>query len=313
MNRGWEEVPRARIPADVEAPDRIVYGLTARQLAILTLAVACGYILIRTAGHLLPAPVLVAVCTPLAGVAIVVAVGRRDGIPLDQYLAAALRFTHVPRRHTSAHAAPPPAWAPESTRSGPRVPLLRLPAHAITSGGVVEAGTQAVALVACTTVNLRLRTGEEQAAVIGAYARWLNSLTTPTQIVISAQRVDLSHHAQRLQVAALAMTNPALAELTSDYAVFLGELTADVDPLWRTVTIAVTAPTTASGGGEVEVLRHADHTATALGALGARTRVLDASEVTGVLACAVDPYAPTDASWPRTAPDTVLTARGRTR
>jgi protein ImuB len=45
--------------------------------------------------------------------------------------------------------------------------VLRLPARAISEGGVIDTGSQAVALVACTTVNINLRTGDEQAALIG--------------------------------------------------------------------------------------------------------------------------------------------------
>jgi hypothetical protein len=43
------------------------------------------------------------------------------------------------------------------------------------------------AMVAATSVNLALRTTDEQAVLIDTYGRWLNSLSTPTQIVVSAQ------------------------------------------------------------------------------------------------------------------------------
>jgi hypothetical protein len=302
-----DTTPRARIPADVDTPDKIVYGLTARQLAILAVAGVIGYGVFKAVGHLLPAPVLIAVLTPLAGAAIVLALGRRDGLSMDAWLLAAIRHTRHPRHLAPAPAGktiPAPDWAPEVPAATP-LAVLRLPAKAIAESGIIDAGTHAVALVACTTVNINLRTGDEQAALLGAYGRWLNSLNGPVQVVISAQRVDLSSHAQRIADGAQSIANPALADAARDYADFLDDLAARRDPLWRTVTIAVTAAGEKSR--DTEVSRRAEHAASALSSLGIQTAVLDGARVTSVLTTAVDPYTPTDASWPRTRPDAVIT------
>jgi hypothetical protein len=186
--------------------------------------------------------------------------------------------------------------------------VLRLPAGAISSVGIVDAGTHAVALVACTTVNIGLRTGDEQAALLGAYGRWLNSLAGPVQIVVSAQRVDLSTHAQRIADRADTIANDALAEAARDYADFLDDLAARRDPLWRTITVAVTAG--GDKGRDAEVTRRAEHAASSLSALGVQTAVLDGDRVTTVLTTAVDPYAPVDATWARARPDAVVTHAG---
>ena len=306
-NHEPDTTPRARIHADVDTPDKIVYGLTARQLAILAVAAACGYGIFKAVGHLLPAPVLIAVLTPLAGAAIVLALGRRDGLSMDAWLLAGIRHTRHPRTLAPAPAGrtiPAPGWAPEVVVATPPA-VLRLPAKAIAASGIIDAGSQAVALVACTTVNINLRTGDEQAALLGAYGRWLNSLGGPVQVVISAQRVDLSSHAQRIADRAETITNPALAEAARDYADFLDDLATRRDPLWRTVTIAVTA--TGDKGRDTEVARRAEHAASALSSLGIQTAVLDGARVTSVLTTAVDPYTPTDASWPRSHPNAVIT------
>src|SRR3954464_11313136 len=108
--------PRARIPADVDAPDKIVYGLTARQLAILAVAGVIGYGIFKAVGHLLPAPVLIAVLTPLAGAAVVLALGRRDGLSMDAWLLAGIRHARNPRQSAPAPSGKPipaPGWAPE--------------------------------------------------------------------------------------------------------------------------------------------------------------------------------------------------------
>ncbi|HZN74380.1 MAG TPA: PrgI family protein [Micromonosporaceae bacterium] len=306
-----DTAPKARIPADVDTPDKIVYGLTARQLAILAVAGLAVYGLFKTVGPLLPQPVLIAVLIPIVGAAVVMALGRRDGLSMDQWLLAAIRHSRDPKRLAPTppgRAEPLPAWAPTVASPVAQMPLLRLPSRAIAESGIIDTGTRAVALVACTTVNIGLRTGEEQSALIGAYGRWLNSLAAPVQIVISAQRVDLSSHAQRIADTADTIGNPALAEAAHDYASFLDDLAARRDPLWRTVTVAVTA--TGEKGRDIEVLRRADHAASALSALGAQTAVLDGDRATAVLTCAVDPYIPADVTWPRARPDAVITGPG---
>jgi PrgI family protein len=305
----WTDEPyRARVPADVDQPDKIVYGLTARQLAIVAVAVAIAYGVFKGLGRLLPQPILIAIMVPIGGAAIVLALGRRDGLTLDLWLLSAIRQSRAPKHHAAAAAEPVPAWAPGP---GMAVPRLRLPARAISEVGVIDTGDQAVALVAATTVNLALRSGDEQLALIGAYGRWLNGLSGPVQLVISAQRVDLSGHAQRVADRAATIANAALADAAYDYAGFLDQLAEHRDPLWRTVTIAVTA--TAGKGRDTEVLRRADHAATSLAALGAQTAVLDGATATAALTCATDPYAPVDVTWPRARPGTPVTGQGDLR
>jgi hypothetical protein len=251
---------------------------------------------------------LIAALVPVAGVAVTLALGRRDGRSLDAWLLSAVQQSRSPKQHTAAAAQPVPSWAPGP---GMAVPQLRLPARAIAESGVIDAGDQAVALVAATTVHIGLGSGDEQVALVDAYGRWLNSLTGPVQLVISAQRVDLSSHAQRLADGAAGIGNPALADAAYDYAEFLDQLAESRDPLWRTVTIAVTAQ--ADWGRDTEVLRRADHAASALAALGAQTVVLDGATATAVLTCATDPYAPVDVTWPRARPGAAVTGQGAGR
>ncbi len=276
---------RARIPADVEAPDRILWGLTARQVAILAAAAAVGYLIWQGIGT--------RVRPWIRGC------GRPSGT------GAALAGPCPPRRGLGAA----PAWAPATTgQDGPRPQVLRLPADAISDDGVITLGDGGAAvLVAATTVNVGLRTGAEQAAMVASYGRWLNSLTGPVQVVVSAQRVDLTSHAYRVADAAQALPHPALADAALDYSEFLLDVAERRDPLWRTVTIAchATGPHAAA-----EARRRAEHTATALSALGSQTRVLDGPTATAVLTAAVDPYQFGDASWARATADLPVTAAG---
>ena len=77
---GRPEPGRVRIPADVDRPDRILAGLTARQLALIAVPAVvawAGYLAIRRP---VPPVVFVAGATPLAVAAVVLATGRRDGV-----------------------------------------------------------------------------------------------------------------------------------------------------------------------------------------------------------------------------------------
>src|SRR5690606_18533294 len=141
---------------------------------------------------------------PIAACAFAVAVGRRDGTSLDRWLLAAIRHRRSPHRLVPAEPdqltdAPP--WIATSG-SGGRLPLpapLQLPAKGITTDGTVDLGPDGhIALVDCATVNFTLRSPAEQNALAAGFGRWLNSLDGPAQIVITAQRVDLSGYAARL-------------------------------------------------------------------------------------------------------------------
>lgn len=299
---------RARIPADVDAPDKIMFNLTARQVAIL--AAAAVFWLAWQSLARIPLPVFGLAVIPFAGVTVAVALGRRDGLSLDRWLLAAVVHRRAPHRLSPAGATQPPAWAPRPTGPPTSVPApLNLPAGAIGEDGAITTDTgTAVALVATSTVNVDLRTADEQAALVAGYARWLNSLTGPVQVAVSAQRVDLSSHAYRISDTAATLTDPNLADAALDYAEFLLDLAARRDPLWRTVTIVCTAP--AGKGADAEAMRRAEHTASALAALGVETRVLDGAAAAAVIAAAVDPYQYTDASWPRALPTTPVTTDG---
>jgi hypothetical protein len=179
---------------------------------------------------------------------------------------------------------------------------LRLPADAITPDGLIRTGERAAAVVAAGTVNLALRTGAEQAALLNGMACWLNSLTGPAQIVVSTQRVDLEPHAARIEADAPALPHPALSDAAVDHAGFLRELAVTRDPLRRTVLVVVGSDGRERGGAA----RRGADTARALSGLGVPARLLDGPAYTAALTAAVDPYAPPVAGA-RATPDQVVT------
>ncbi|WP_420497789.1 PrgI family protein, partial [Parafrankia soli] len=81
------------IPADVDREDRIMAGLTARQVLILTLTAIVLYLAWAATRTLLPLPVFAVLAVPVAAVAALVVLGQRDGLSLDRLLVAAVHRT----------------------------------------------------------------------------------------------------------------------------------------------------------------------------------------------------------------------------
>jgi hypothetical protein len=153
-----------------------------------------------------PIPVFLILATPIGAAATALALGRRDGLSLDQLLLAAIRQRLATRYRVAAPEGvlPAPTWLTAAThttdgtendrRRGERIAPapLRLPAEAIepagaTDVGVLDLGRDGLAVVAVTsTVNFALRTAGEQEALVGSFARYLHSLTAPVQIAPTA-------------------------------------------------------------------------------------------------------------------------------
>jgi hypothetical protein len=289
-----DDLPRAAVPADIDTPDTIAWGLSFRQLAIIGTVAGAGGLIYSRFGPLLPAMVWVIAAVPVAGVTVVVALGRRDGLPLDVWLRHGLAVHRVPA-----------VQAPGRTRTGqplvdvtaaPPVPApLRTAATVIATDGTLTVDGAARCVIACGTTNVALRTGPEQGALLGGFGQWLNALTGPAQIVISAQRHDLTPYAHAVADATARLPHEALRRAADDYAAFLLELDASRAPLRRQVLAVVAQGPTR------------DATVRAFGALGVCADPLDGGAVTAALVAAVDPYNP-PVPGPRAVPGAPITA-----
>lgn len=315
-----------RVPADVNRPDTLLAGLTARQLLILAAVAAAlygGWVATRT---MMPPVVAVAVAVPVAGAAFALVTLRRDGIGVDQLAMAAVRFLRSPRRLAPQPARPMPAWV-DAPRQ-PEVAPLRLPATGIDSGahggdgggggvegaGVLDLGSDGAAVVsAATTVNLGLRTPAEQDALMAGYGAWLNSLSGPVQVLVRADRIDLEPLVAQLEDRAADLADPALEAAALAHAEFLADLAAGRDLLRRQILLVIREPLppgVAGRGGRQAARARAEQravaTAAALATVGIRVAVLDAAAAAAVLATAAEPTRPL-APAGLSAPDTTVT------
>lgn len=305
-----------RVPADVNRPDTLLAGLTARQLLILGAVAAALYAAWAATRAVVPPLVAVAVAVPVVGAAFAVVTVRRDGIGLDQLALAAARFWRSPRRLLPQPGRGVPAWA--GAPAQPAVARLRLPAAGIDStsastsadysgsgggvdgAGVLDLGSDGAAVVcAATTVNLGLRTPGEQDALVAGYGGWLNSLTGPVQIIIRADRSDLGPHITELQDRAAELPDPALEAAALAHAEFLADLADGRDLLRRQVLLILREPLPAVAGGRggrqaarARAGQRAAETAAGLAPVGVRVTVLDAASASAVLATAADPDRP---------------------
>ncbi len=111
------EVPGSvPIPSDVERPDKVLAGLTARQVAIAAVAAVVIWAGFQASRHVMPLPAFAALAAPVGLIATALVIGERDGLSLDLLLLAAWRQRRAPRRLVTAPEGVP---APPSSPSGP--------------------------------------------------------------------------------------------------------------------------------------------------------------------------------------------------
>lgn len=287
VNAPDDSTGRVRVPADVDRPDVILAGLTARQLAILAVAAVAIWGLYAATRGLVPVGAFAGLAVPVALAAGALALGQRDGLPADRWALAALRHARGPRRLVPAPGpmAAPPAWAgPGDSTPAP----LGLPP--VGADGLVDLGAQGAALVSrASPITFALRSPAEQHALVGAFARWLNSLAGPAQIVMRAEPVDLDAEVAALEDAAGGLPHPALEAAAREHARFLAGLAGE-GVLRRGVLVVLRDPL-AAGAGE-RLARRAGEAAAALSGAGVSVQPLDPAETADVLAGAADPDGP---------------------
>src|SRR5689334_9560205 len=172
----------ARIPADVNRPDHVLGPFTARQSVLLLVTAAALYEAWIGLRDRVPLPFFLAAAVPVAALAVAVALGQRDGLPLDRFLLAALRHHANPRRlrHSAAADAdterddefatderPDGARSHAALRPGPARLLARADTaplgHDPQGTGVLDLGADGlVAIAVVSTLNLGLHTPAEQ-------------------------------------------------------------------------------------------------------------------------------------------------------
>jgi hypothetical protein len=292
---GPDGVPRIAVSADIDTPDTIAWGLTFRQLAIIATAAGALWAAHDLLGPAVAPAVWGGVAIVVLGVAVTVALGRRDGLPLDVWVRHGLTLAAAPRLLAPGAAGTGRAVLATATR--PKVPApLRPEAADLALDGTLTVDDAPRTVIACGTTSIGLRTPAEQAGLLAGFGRWLNALTGPVQIVVSAARHDLTVHATTITTTtATRLPHPALRAAALDHARFLLDLDATREPLRRHVLAVVPGPTR-------------QMSVRGLTALGITATTLDGPALAAALAAAVDPYDP-PVPGPRAVPGTPVTTR----
>jgi len=135
-------------------------------------------------------------------------------------------------------------------------------------------------------VTFSLRTFTEQEALVAGFARFLNSLAEPVEILVRAEPADLAPIIDALLGAAPELPHPALETAARGHAHFLSELAGHRDLLRREVLIVLRQASGDDARGRLH--RRASEAAAALGAAGVSLVVLDGPAAARCLARALD-------------------------
>ncbi|MCL7377041.1 PrgI family protein [Streptomyces sp. 35G-GA-8] len=291
-----------RIPADIARPDRLLGPFTARQTAILAVAAMVLYGGWWATRPFMAPLAYTALVIPLAGTVAALALGRRDGIGLDRFLLAALAHARTPKRrvHAPEGVPPLPGIVPDRWAGADRPPpaAMHMPYDGITTGGVLDLrGAGKAALATCSTVNFELRSAAEQQGLAAGFARWLNSLTGPTQLLVRCHRIDLAPLAGILQQDAAALPHPALEQAARAHADFLADLATGGNLLGRQIVLVAREEPAAHGvrrnAGAGRALQRVAEAARALTAAEITVTPLDAEQSADLVSAACNPDTPT--------------------
>ncbi|MFJ9554337.1 PrgI family protein [Nocardiopsis sp. NPDC101807] len=241
---------RARVPADIDRPEPVLWNLTARQLLLMAPAALASWAVFSAgAGHL-PAWLLGTAAAVLLGPAWALACGRRDGVGLDRLAWSALRWGTAPRTRRADEALP-----------------------AVGADGVVDLGGRSAVVLACTSVPLHLSSGEEQDRALATFAALLDSLAEPVQILVRRRPADLAPHTRRLR-RDVPRLPAGLRRAALAHAAFLDDLQARHEPTHHGVLLVLTSDGAPETAGEA-LLRRAEDTASHLAALDVRALTCD--------------------------------------
>jgi hypothetical protein len=289
-------VAAVKLPADVELEDRLAFGLTGKQLALLAATALSAYGAFLTLAPLLTAPVALAAAVLVALAGILVAFVRHDGLSGDQLALAIARYARTPKRQLLA-----PEGLPMPLPASPRersVAPLEIPIRRVLANGLVERadGGHCLLLNAHAT-SFELRSPDEQAAFVSAFARFLNARTDPIQISIQNEQASLRPHADQITRDNPERT-PGLHEAALDHARFLRSL-GEAHPLKRRrILLVLQTRQHQPELAQIALTRLATEATELLRGADVHLQPLDGEQTVALLARSLDPPGPLEGSHP---------------
>lgn len=239
---------------------------------------------------MLPLPFAAATVAPIVLAASLLALARRDGLAGDQLALLAARHLTRPHRRLLAPEGLPAPLPGSPRRRGAR---FAPPVRAVLRSGLVELpGGRYCRLLRASTTSFALRSEEEQAALVEAFGRFLNSTAEPLQLLIASEPVALESRSEALERAALALPEPGLRRAALGHARFLAELATGEQVRRREVLLVLTTQARDRQTAQVSLERRAGEATGLLRAAGIELHLLSGSEAAARLASALDPPGP---------------------
>lgn len=280
-----------KLPSDIDLADRILWGLTARQLAILGTTGLSGWSIY------LPLATLPYIALPIVGLVVAagvaVAFARPDGLMAERWLLHGVRHLITPRQRVMAPEGLPdvPEWA----NRGAPVAALEMPLSDISQDGVISLGKDMYSLVCrASALNLALRSESERLSLIEGLGRFLNSIDSSMSFVVRSERSDIRDHLEEIERSAGGLPHPALEHAARSHAAYLRSLADRRDVLRREVFLVFTTSAQDNHGASARLAARAEEAAGLLRGLGIRLMPLEGRDALSLVvrACDADALSP---------------------
>lgn len=109
----------------------------------------------------------------------------------------------------------------------------------IKEGTIVLKDGSLRAVVAVSSTNFSLKSGEEQNALISSYQGFLNGLNFPIQIVMQSRKLDIHLYLDRLRAVQQGQSNELLRLQTQEYIEYIGKLVEFASIMNKTFYVVV--------------------------------------------------------------------------
>ena len=138
--------------------------------------------------------------------------------------------------------------------------------------------------------SFALRSAEEQAALVEAFARFLNALAEPVAILIHSEPADLSEQVAELERSGRELPHPALRRAAGAHARFLAEVGEAA--LRRETLLVLSSRQQQPGVAQAALERRAAEAAELLRSAAVEVEVDGGEEAAALLARGFDPLGP---------------------
>ena len=282
------------MPADVELEDRLAFGFTGKQLALLAATAVSAYGSFLLVARLVPTPLAAAAPLLVAVGGIFLALVRHDGLSGDQLALALARFTLTPKRQVLA-----PEQLPRPLPGSPRqarVAALDIPIRRVLASGLVELADGCYCrLLSARGASFELRSADEQAAFVSAFERFLNALANSIQISVLSEQTSLRPQAAQIEHATADHTH-GLREAGLDHARFLRSL-GETQPLQRRqIVLVLRSRERQAELAQIALARLTTEAIELLRGADVALQPLDGEQAAALLARSLDPPGPLDGS-----------------